>query len=256
MTIGAIIAIGGGEICVPQKEPETLGIDVAIVGLTTFLTQKEKPNLLFIPTGAWSKQGGEDDILYCATAYKHFRQRLGCNFESLRIIADCLTTKQIEQKMHWADVVYVGGGNSRKMMQVWRETGTDQILTRGYMEHGLILSGLSAGSICWFKHSISDSERCEGKEDWKPVWVRGLGLIQRDHSPHYDTEPWRKEHLVNRAKKRIKSIVALENNTALVVMNEQFKIISSQPNKQVWRITCNGSSPILQDGTWRDIEEL
>ena len=54
------------------------------------------------------------------------------------------------KKDFWSDIIYVGGGNTLKMMKVWKKTGVDKMLKQAY-EKGIVLSGLSAGSICWFR---------------------------------------------------------------------------------------------------------
>ena len=54
------------------------------------------------------------------------------------------------------DIVYVGGGNTKSMLAVWREWGLDIILKEAYNKN-IILSGVSAGAICWFDKGITDS---------------------------------------------------------------------------------------------------
>jgi dipeptidase E len=53
-------------------------------------------------------------------------------------------------------------------------------------ENGTVLSGVSAGSICWVDLGHSDSMCFYNPRKWKYINVRGLGLIQRIHCPHYD----------------------------------------------------------------------
>jgi peptidase E len=84
------------------------------------------------------------------------------------------------------DVVYVGGGNTASMLAVWRAHRVDRALRRAH-EAGVILAGLSAGSICWFESGTTDS--------YGPnlgVVDGGLGLIAGSHTPHYDVEPQRR----------------------------------------------------------------
>ena len=75
------------------------------------------------------------------------------------------------------------------IMEVSEEYAVDKALTKAY-KSGKVLSGLSAGSICWFIAGHCDSEFIEGKENPKHKWVKGLGIIPYLHCPHYD-EPER-----------------------------------------------------------------
>lgn len=83
------------------------------------------------------------------------------------------------------DIIYVGGGNTRSMLALWREWGVDEVLRQAY-EKGIILAGLSAGMICWFEKGITDSVKPLGV-------VSGLGFLSGTGCPHYDTEPERQD---------------------------------------------------------------
>jgi putative intracellular protease/amidase len=76
-----------------------------------------------------------------------------------------------------ADIIYVGGGNTLQMMRVWRRFGVDKLIKSAY-ESGTVLSGISAGSICWFDSGHSDSMSFYNPRKWKYTNVRGLGLIR------------------------------------------------------------------------------
>lgn len=57
---------------------------------------------------------------------------------------------RIEETLLGQDAIYVGGGNTRSMLAVWREWGLDRILRKAW-ESGVLLGGMSAGAICWFE---------------------------------------------------------------------------------------------------------
>jgi dipeptidase E len=61
-----------------------------------------------------------------------------------------------------ADIIYVGGGNTLKMMTLRRKLGVDKALQQA-LKKDIILSGLSAGSICWFDYGNSDSRKFTSK---------------------------------------------------------------------------------------------
>lgn len=134
-----LVAIGGGEIGQSGYPVETTKIDKEIIRLTG----KRNPRLLFIPTAS------SDSKSYFEAVKKHFGKRLGCKTDVLYLIKEKPTRKEIEEKILNSDMIYVGGGNTLKMMKVWRKTGVDKVLKQAYNK-GVVLSGLSAGSICWF----------------------------------------------------------------------------------------------------------
>ena len=140
--MGRIVAIGGGEI----RDGETLNIDKFIVSLSG----KEKPSLLFIPTASHDVEG------YIETVKKVYGE-LGCDVKIL-----CLTKENIEEDdirdiILKSDIIYVGGGNTEYMMKIWEKYSVDKYLKEAYKKN-IVLSGLSAGSLCWFKAGFDDSE--------------------------------------------------------------------------------------------------
>lgn len=66
--------------------------------------------------------------------------------------------ESVRAKIMTSDIVYVGGGNTLKMMKIWRKTGFDAILREAY-ENGIVCAGISAGANCWFEFGHSDSRR-------------------------------------------------------------------------------------------------
>ncbi len=84
------------------------------------------------------------------------------------------------------DVIYVGGGNTRNLLVLWREWGLDTILREAWMA-GVVMAGISAGSICWFKQGLSDSVV---PGDLAPL--NCLGFLPGSNCPHYDGEPFRR----------------------------------------------------------------
>jgi peptidase E len=85
-----------------------------------------------------------------------------------------------------ADVVYVNGGNTANALAIWRVHGVDRAL-REVWQRGGVLGGWSAGAICWFEDSVTDS--------FGPELRRlgdGLGFLSGSFCPHYDGEPERR----------------------------------------------------------------
>lgn len=82
------------------------------------------------------------------------------------------------------DIVYVGGGSLRNMLAIWREHRLDRILIEAW-RRGVVLCGLSAGSMCWFEAGITTSLGA-------PTVAAGLGLLPGSNCVHYDGEPERR----------------------------------------------------------------
>ena len=81
------------------------------------------------------------------------------------------------------DVIYVGGGSVISLLGVWRAHGIDAILREAW-EAGVVLCGLSAGSLCWFAEAVTGFHG-------EPARVEGLGLLPFSNCVHYDGEPER-----------------------------------------------------------------
>ena len=82
------------------------------------------------------------------------------------------------------DIIYVGGGSMINLLALWRAHGLDAILREAW-QAGIVLAGLSAGSMCWFEGGIT-------KGMGPPVPASGLGFLPGSNSVHYDGEPERR----------------------------------------------------------------
>ena len=139
MTNRHIIAIGGGGF---GREIKDLKIERYIVSQA----KKENPSICFIPTATG------DDLNYIENFYKAFNS-LNCKTSHIDFFKRTIDLKKHILKQ---DIVFVGGGNTKSMLAVWREWGLDSILYNAYL-NGTIMSGVSAGAICWFDKGITDS---------------------------------------------------------------------------------------------------
>ncbi len=80
------------------------------------------------------------------------------------------------------DIIYVFGGATKNLLAGWREWGLDTALRTAW-DQGVILSGTSAGAICWFESCITDS--------FPPVMLplRCTGMLKGSACTHYDARP-------------------------------------------------------------------
>ncbi len=164
-----IIAIGGGTF-EPSYRPSPI-IERYILALSG----KIAPKICFL------SQASAEDESYIVSFYDLFLQ-LGAEPSKLSLFGRVKPT-WIEHLLS-QDIIFVGGGNTKSMLALWRAWGVDNVLKQAY-EKGIILTGVSAGAICWFEQGITDS-----------VWPMGtlecLSILKGSCCPHYDSEPERK----------------------------------------------------------------
>ena len=165
---GHIIAIGGGGF---GRNPNHRKIEKYILELTG----KERPNVVFLPTASAENQD------YIIKFYKCFT-KMNCEPSHVTFFQ---RTPRLDSIINKADVIYVGGGNTKSMLAVWQEWKLDKLLLKAY-NNGKILCGVSAGAICWFEQGITDS------------WASNLnvmdclGFLPEMACPHYQEEKDRK----------------------------------------------------------------
>ena len=238
-----IIAIGGGEIGKPGTKIETRKIDEESIRLTG----KKHPKLLFIPTAS------SDSESYYQTVQNYFGKILGCKTDVL-YLTQKPTNQEIREKILNTDIIYVGGGNTLKMLKIWRRLGVDKVLEEA-AEKDVVLSGVSAGAICWFKYGNSDSK---GKSNL--IKVRGLEFIDLMACPHYDVEKSRRPSLRKMIKYNGGLALALENCSALEVIGDIYRVLTSSKDARIYRVyrlygkVVEEELPI--DGKFRPLELL
>ena len=214
-----IVAIGGGGF---GRSLGELKIEKYIISLV----KKERPKICFIPTAS-----GDND-LYKLNFYRAF-SKLNCFTSHVDFFS---RTENLEEKILTQDIIFVGGGNTKSMLAVWKEWNLNNILKIGY-EKGIVMSGVSAGAICWFEKGITDSFAN------KLEIIECLGIIDGVACPHYDEEKERAP-FVNQIlnSKKINSCICIEGNCALHIKNgsDYHSINFGQSKKSLKIFTENG----------------
>lgn len=229
-----IVAIGGGNI----RTRSTSLIDREIIRLSG----KKKPKLLFIPTASSDSEG------YWKWIQKYFGKYLKCKTDVLFLIKEYLSNKEIKNKIFNADIIYVGGGNTLKMMRLWRRMGVDATLKTAYHK-GTVLCGMSAGSICWFESGHSDSMSYYNPKKWKYINVRGLGFIKGIHCPHYNSATLgikRKKKFQGMIKKIGGFGIAIEDNCAIEFINDKYRVITSKKYAKAYKVYKKSEAVVLE----------
>lgn len=210
-----IIAMGGGGF---SMEPENPLLDLYILGQS----EKETPKVCFVPTAS----GDADN--YIARFYTAF-ERHECIPSHLSLFSP--PTRDLEAYVMDKDIIYVGGGNTKNLLALWKEWGLDIILRKAW-QRGKIMAGVSAGSICWFEEGVTDSFG-SGLEP-----LKALGFLKGSNCPHYDGEEDRQpayKRLVGSS--RISGGFAADDGAALHYIDEELvKAVSSRPEAKAYHV--------------------
>ena len=210
-----IIAMGGAAL--PPELDNLLLVEY-------FLKQtgKRKPKVAFIGAAHGDADAGR------LRFYAGFSQ-FACRPTHLPLFAR--TPRDLASFVLEQDAIYVGGGNTKSMLAVWREWELDLHL-RAAWEHGIVLGGASAGSICWFEHGLTDS--IAGPLTAMPC----LGFLPGANCPHYDSEPARRptfQRLV--ARGAIEDGVAADDGVALHYHGTRlWRAVSSRPRAKAYLV--------------------
>ena len=213
--LGDVIAIGGGGF---GRNPKHNLIEKYILKQANV----KKPNILFIPTAS------AEDKSYIVNFYSCF-SRLECSPSHVTFFQ---RTPRLDSLVNKADVIYVGGGNTKSMLAVWKEWKLDKLLLKAY-QNGKILCGVSAGAICWFEQGITDS------------WASNLntmdclGFIDGMACPHYQEEKDRRPsvHKLLKNKNAI-SGYAIDGGAAVhFKKGEYYKSLQFYSNSNVYKVS-------------------
>jgi peptidase E len=135
------------------------------------------------------------------------------------------------------DVVWVGGGSVANLLALWRLHGLDESLRRAW-EAGVVLTGVSAGSICWHIGGTTDSFG----PDLRPV-TNGLAFVPASNGVHYDSEPQRRplyQRLV--ADGTLPDGYATDDGTGLVYHGtDMTEAVTEVRGKGAYRVTRDGT---------------
>ncbi len=136
------------------------------------------------------------------------------------------------------DVIWVGGGSTANLLELWRLHGLDVIL-RECWEAGVVLTGVSAGSLCWHVGGTTDS--------FGPTLVpvtNGLAFLPYSNSPHHDVEEQRRP-LIRRliAEGTLPDGFGTENGTGLVFFGTELReAFTEVEDKVAYSLTKEGDS--------------
>ncbi|WP_339264625.1 Type 1 glutamine amidotransferase-like domain-containing protein [Solibacillus sp. FSL W7-1472] len=211
-----IIAMGGGGF---SMEPDNPLLDRYILKEA----KTANPKICFLPTASG------DSEQYISRFYSFFNDQ-NCDPSHLSLFNP--PSRDLESFVLEKDILYVGGGNTKNLLALWKEWGLDSILRKAW-EEGVILAGLSAGAICWFEQGVTDSYG-DGLEP-----INCLGFLKGSNCPHYDGETERRPayHKLMETNK-LHSGIALDDGVAIHYKEQEIhKIVSSRPNAKAYSVS-------------------
>ncbi len=232
-----LVAIGGGENGRQLSDGtyttyDTKAIDQEIIRLTG----KDKPNFLFINHAMSFSIDIQES--YYQTMKKIYGDLFGCNCKDLKT-SELENIDLVKEKIAWADIIYEGGGDTKSMIELWKKTGFDHILYDAYND-GKVISGISAGAVCYFKSCNSDLEDENSKEfeiveclDWFNAFI----------TPHCDEEG-RLESTKKQLNENKLIGIMLSNRSAIEIVDNKYRILTDN----------NGSinKPFVLKAYWDD----
>ncbi len=214
-----IIAIGGAGF---SAATETFGLESYLLAQT----RAERPRVAFVPTASGDAES------YIVLFYSSFA-RFNCRPSHLPFFQ---RTPDLRSYLLGQDVIYVGGGNTKSMLAVWRDWGMPQILREAW-ESGIVLAGTSAGAICWFEQGVTDSFAGSLRS------LECLGFLAGSCCPHYDGEPGRRPAYHQLVGEGLSPGIALDDGVgAHYVGGELFQCVSSRAGAKAYRLSASGSA--------------
>ena len=210
-----IIAIGGGGF---GRNPGDGVIEQYILDQANV----EKPNICFIPTATG------DNEAYKVNYYSTF-SKLNCNPVHLDFFK---RTPNLEKLISEQNAIFIGGGNTKSMLAVWKDWGLDDLLHKAY-KNGVVMSGVSAGANCWFESAVVDS----WADDLQVI--NCMGFVKGNYCPHYDEEPQRRPSVKKFLEDKVfDSCFSSEGNSALHIKNEsEYLSINFGKEKKSYKVS-------------------
>ncbi len=210
-----IIAIGGGGF--------THKSDIKLDEFILSQCKKSKIKFGFLPTA--SKDSPEKIDLFYKGLEKY-------NLE----LSHFELCKNINGFSNWVfnnDIIYIGGGNTSFMLKIWEQNKLYDIFKEAY-NSGIILSGVSAGAICWFEWSLTDSLGPE----YSPL--RGINLITGSCTPHSSELKRLEKFKLEIKNNKLPPGIAIDDGVAVLFINgKATEVYSSRKNSDAYFIDKN-----------------
>jgi peptidase E len=195
------------------------------------LAGKPRAKVCFIPTATG------DSTATLVASYQRFPASR-CERAHLELFQR--TVKDITAFLTQQDIIWVSGGNTASLLAVWRAHGVDRAL-RAAWENGVILTGGSAGSLCWFECGTTDSFDLH---ELAPL-NDGLGFLPGSHCPHYDGEEQRRPLYHRLIGEGFPAGVAIDDDAAVRYDGvERAEVVSARAGATAYRVEKVGDEVV------------
>ncbi|HEY7456007.1 MAG TPA: peptidase E [Solirubrobacterales bacterium] len=219
-TLRQIVAFGGGGFSMESGNPL---LDDYVLGLSG----AERPKVCFLPSAS-----GDADH-YIVRFYRAFAADR-CEASHVSLFRREQGPDDLRAHLLAQDLIYVGGGSVVSLLGVWRAHGIDAILREAW-ERGVVLCGLSAGSLCWFADAVTGFHGA-------PRRVEGLGLLPFSNCVHYERDmDGRRGAYHGFLRDGMRPGYAAEDGAALhFVGAELSRVVASRPQARGYRLDVVG----------------
>jgi dipeptidase E len=174
------------------------------------LTGRERPGVLYIGTAS------AEDPSAALRVYDQF----GRLAEVSRLDFFPWPPEDLRSVVLGADLIVVGGGNSANMLAIWRVHGVDELLQEA-LDSGVVLTGSSAGGLCWFETGVTDSFGPQLEQ------MDYLGLLPGSFCPHYDDEELRRPRYHELLREGLAPGYAADAGVALHFVDGQLREVAA-----------------------------
>jgi peptidase E len=212
--------MGGGGFTAGPSDP-------ALDDLVLRLTGKPRPRICLLPTA------GGDSEHQIRRFYEAFGDRL-CEPSHIALFRLGRRPVPLREHLLAQDAIYVGGGSLVNLLAIWRAQGLDAILDDAWRA-GIVLAGLSAGSMCWFQWGVTTSSGA-------PAAARGLGFLPGSNSVHHDSEPARRPVYVAAVRSgEIPPGWAVDDGAGLLFRGTRLaEVVSARHAARAYEVTAAG----------------
>jgi dipeptidase E len=209
-----------------MPEPQILGMggypDDALLDHTLRLARGRR--VLYVPTPSAENTAGT----------VHWYERLRGRAELTHLSFFPWPPADLRELVLAHDVILVSGGNTANAIAVWRVHGLDEVLREAWQE-GILLTGWSAGMICWFEQGVTDS--------FGPqlAAMDCVGLLPGSACPHYDGEELRRPVYAQLVADGLAPGVAADDDVGVhFVGTELREVVTSRQGATAYRVTPDG----------------
>ncbi|HEU5142700.1 MAG TPA: peptidase E [Solirubrobacterales bacterium] len=214
-----IVAFGGGGFSMESGNPLLDDYVLALSGA-------ERPRVCFLPTAS-----GDADH-YVVRFYRAFPAGR-CEPSHVSLFRREQGPADLREHLLSQDLIYVGGGSVVSMLGAWRAHGIDRMLREAW-ERGVVLCGLSAGSLCWFAEALTGFHG-------EPRRIEGLGLLPFSNCVHYEPGSSRRSAYRAHLTAGMCPGYAAEDGAALhFTGTELSSVVASRPDARGYRLDTVG----------------